>query len=52
MEKLERKINETKAINANSFDSIDTQYTYLEVDGIVLPRKIEEEKEKEETKAA
>lgn len=46
-DKLQRKIEETKAMTAASFDPLQTEYTYLEVDGFKLPRKIEEEEKKE-----
>lgn len=42
IEKLERKISESKAIKEDSFSSIEKKFTYLEVDGITLPQRIEE----------
>lgn len=46
-EKLERKMEETLAINSDTFDALQKQYTYIEVDGFSLPKKIEEEKVEE-----
>ena len=34
IEKLERKANETNAIKEDSFESLEKQYTYLEIDGV------------------
>lgn len=42
LEKLERKIEESKAIKEDSFSSIEKKFTYLEVDGIVLPQRIDD----------
>lgn len=46
LEKLERKIEETKSIKEDSFSSIEKKFTYLETDGILLPQRILEEEEK------
>lgn len=40
--KLERKINETKTINAEKIqEKLNPTYTYVEVDGFTLPQKVE-----------
>jgi hypothetical protein len=44
IEKLERKIEATKSIKEDSFEILEKQFTYLEVDGVNLPEKIEERK--------
>ena len=46
-DKVDRMIEDTKAINNNSFDALDTKITYIEVDGFTIPAKIEEEKKEE-----
>lgn len=48
IDKLERKINETKTINAEKIaEKLTPQYVYVEVDGFTLPQKVEiESKEK------
>lgn len=43
IEKLERKINETNAIKEDSFSPLEKKYTYLEIDGVELPKLIGEE---------
>lgn len=45
MEKLERKIDETKAIKEDSFSPIEKKFTYLEIDGFSLPQLISDEEE-------
>lgn len=43
--KLERKIDETKTINAEKIaNKLTPQYVYVEVDGFMLPQKVEIEK--------
>lgn len=41
---LEQKINETKMVNGNSYDLLDVEFEYVEVDGFILPKKIEKQK--------
>lgn len=41
---LEQKINETKMVNANSYDMLNVEFEYVEVDGFMLPKKIEKQK--------
>lgn len=45
IEKLERKANETNAIKEDSFEPLEKQYTYLEIDGVELPKLINDEEE-------
>lgn len=40
-DKLESKIAATKILNSQSFDAIQTQFEYIEVDGVQLPQKVE-----------
>lgn len=40
-EKLESKIAATKLINGQSFDALQPQFEYIEVDGVKLPQKVE-----------
>lgn len=44
-EKLERKINETKAINEDSFDSLECQFEYLETEGVDYAQKMDDNNE-------
>ena len=46
-DKVSRMIEDTKLINKNTFNALDTKVTYLEVDGFTVPTKIEEEKKEE-----
>ena len=41
LDKLERKINETKTIKKEMFNKLDPSYVYVEVDGYSLPKKVE-----------
>ena len=50
VEKLERKIDETKTIQAEKIASkLTPQYVYVEVDGFMLPQKVELEKRENQT---
>jgi hypothetical protein len=48
LDKLERKINETKQIKQEMIDKLTPSYVYIEVDGYVLPQKIEMENKMKE----
>lgn len=41
LEKLERQINETKMVTVDSYKMLDVEFEYVEVEGFLLPRKIE-----------
>lgn len=41
LDKLERKINETKTIKKEMIDKLNPSYVYVEVDGYSLPKKVE-----------
>lgn len=41
LDKLERKINETKNIKQDMLDKLNPSYVYVEVDGYALPAKVE-----------
>lgn len=40
LDKLERKVNETKRIDMNMLNKLVPEYVYIEVDGYTLPKKI------------
>lgn len=40
LDKLERKINETKGLKSSDFNKLNPKYVYIEVDGFTLPQKI------------
>lgn len=41
LDKLERKINQTKTIKQEMLDKLSPSYVYVEVDGYLLPKKVE-----------
>lgn len=41
-ELLETKIAQTKAVKEDSFSMLEKQFTYIEIDGVSLPQKIEQ----------
>ena len=44
VEKLDQKILETQSVTSDSFKAIDRKFTYVEIDGVTLPQRIQEEK--------
>lgn len=51
--KLERKIDETKTINAEKIaEKLTPQYTYVTVDGFILPQKVAMSKEEQQEMSA
>lgn len=46
-DKIDKMIEDTKLINSSTFDALDTQITYLEVDGFSVPTKLEEDRKEE-----
>ena len=47
LEKLDQKILESQSVQEDSFKAVERKYTYVNVDGIVLPQRMEEEKKEE-----
>ena len=43
LEKLDQKILESQSVQEDSFKAVERKYTYVNVDGIVLPQRMEEE---------
>lgn len=41
LDKLERKIDQTKTIKQEMLDKLSPSYVYVEVDGFMLPKKVE-----------
>ena len=50
--KLERKINETKALNDMSYDDLECQFTYIETEGVETAQKMDDGKEELSTSVA
>lgn len=47
IDKYQAQIEETKKVKETTFEAFDTEFTYLEMDGFVLPQKIEIPQEEE-----